>query len=98
VRRLRRLALTGLLASGLVWGASTAVGAQPQGPSQNDFRPMTPEDLAQQEHLPATPLVFSAYGFVWLALATYVFTLWRRVARVERELGDVTARLGARRR
>jgi CcmD family protein len=59
---------------------------------------MTAEDVAQQEHLPATPLVFAAYGFVWLALLVYVLTLWRRVARVERELRDVTTRLEARRR
>jgi CcmD family protein len=70
----------------------------PQGAAENEFHTVTAADQAQQEHLPATPLVFSAYGFVWVALATYVFTLWRRVGRVERELADVTSRLEAKRR
>jgi CcmD family protein len=48
------------------------------------------------EPIPAAPLVFFAYGFVWFALLTYIFLLWRRMGRVERELADVTARLQSR--
>ncbi|MCC7007358.1 MAG: CcmD family protein [Acidobacteria bacterium] len=50
-----------------------------------------------KEQLPAAPLVFAAYAFVWLALVVYVYSLWRRVARVERDLVDVNSRLQARR-
>ena len=69
-----------------------------QGPSQSEFKPVTAQDMANEEHLPATPLVFTAYGFVWVSLVVYVFTLWRRLSRVERELADVNARLEAKRR
>jgi CcmD family protein len=50
----------------------------------------------QVETLPATPLVFVAYAFVWLALIGYVFFVWRGLARVEGELADIRQRLGGR--
>jgi len=49
------------------------------------------------EVLPATPFVFIAYAFVWVALIGYVFGLWRRLARVEGELKQVVARLEGQR-
>ena len=48
---------------------------------------------APREELPATPLVFYAYAFVWLALIGYVFLMWRRMARVEQDLAAVQRRL-----
>ena len=50
-------------------------------------------EAAPREVLPATPLVFYAYSFVWLALIVYVFTIWRRMARVEQDLAAVQRRL-----
>lgn len=55
-----------------------------------------PADSLPQEVLPATPFVFWAYAIVWLALVIYVFALWRRLSRVERELADVNAKLARR--
>lgn len=52
------------------------------------FEPVAPGDLGQ-ETLPATPLVFTAYGFAWLALIVYLFFLWRRIGRVEAELAEL---------
>jgi CcmD family protein len=67
------------------------LGAQ-QPPAQVDgFQKMS--SLAPREVLPATPLVFYAYSFVWLALLAYVFSIWRRMSRVEQELADVQRRL-----
>ncbi len=77
----------------LIWSAAAVVLAQePQG----QFLPVTPGQM--QEPIPAAPLVFTAYGFVWVALAAYVILLWRRLSKVERELSDVNARLQASRR
>jgi CcmD family protein len=59
--------------------------------AQGEFVTMKPGEL--QEKLPATPLVFIAYAFVWVALAFYVFLMWRRLARVERDLADVRGKL-----
>ena len=81
------IATVGVLALGVA-----AVAAQGQG--KDGF--VAASDITR-ESLPATPLVYGAYGFVWLALITYVFLLWRRISKVEKELADVTAKLGARR-
>jgi len=62
---------------------------------QNEFVPMKSGDV---EQLPATPLVFFAYAFVWGALILYLFVLWRRVSKVERELADLNGRLQGGRR
>lgn len=55
------------------------------------FVPMSA--AAPREVLPATPLVFYAYAFVWVALIAYVFSIWRRMARVEQDLAAVQRRL-----
>ena len=62
--------------------------------AQDQFVPFTGTG---QETLPATPLVYAAYGIVWLVLLVYVFSLWTRLNRVERELKDVSSRLKAAR-
>lgn len=59
--------------------------------AQEQFQKVKPGEL--QEQLPATPLVFIAYAFVWGALAFYVFLMWRRLGRVERDLADVRGKL-----
>ena len=80
-------------AVGLVVVAGPVVLAQaPQNPQE--FLPLTD---AGRETLPALPLLYIAYAFVWLALLAYVFLLWRRIGRVERELADVNAKLASRR-
>ena len=70
--------------------AGSVVSAQ----GTQGFVPAT--DIAH-ESLPATPLVYGAYGFVWVALMVYVFLLWQRIGKVERELADVTAKIAKRR-
>jgi CcmD family protein len=58
---------------------------------QDAFEKVKPGEI--QESLPATPFVFAAYAFVWIALAFYVFIMWSRLKRVERDLADVRAKL-----
>jgi CcmD family protein len=67
------------------------VAAQPPDPAQGGFVPI--DQLPAPESFPAAPLVIAAYAVVWLAVFLYVWSVWRRLARVERELKDVTARL-----
>lgn len=93
---IRRVALTtAALAAAIYWSAVSLI-AQGAPTAQDGFVPVKPGELGQ-EQLPATPLVFAAYAFVWLAVLTYVFTIWRRVNKIERELVDVNAQLKARR-
>ena len=85
MKRLRSVVgAVGVLGS-VLWSATLAA----QDP-QSQF---VPADTLPQEVLPATPFVFGAYAFAWLALLAYVYALWRRIGKVERELSDVTARL-----
>jgi CcmD family protein len=94
MRRLARLVC--LLV--LVFAAAPTLSAQGPDPGSapSQFEPVRPGDLSQ-EQLPAAPLVFAAYAFVWFALVSYVFMLWRRLMHVERELAALSSRLSSRR-
>ena len=84
----------------MIWKALTAVAVVVAGAvvsAQAQGSGYVAPDSIQRETLPATPLVYAAYGFVWVALIAYVFLLWRRIGRVEREIAEVNAKLGARR-
>lgn len=83
IRHVRALILAGLLAlPGLA-------AAQPQ-PSADEFVPMT--EVPASEQIPALPLVAAAYGFVWVALVAYVWSLSSRLKAVEREVAELEAR------
>lgn len=84
----------------LVWlGVSTeARGQQPPPASppraappaaQDEYVPIS--EVPQDEQLPAVPLVFIAYGLIWLAVLVYVLTIWRRQTAVQKEI-DVLKR------
>ena len=89
---MKKLAL--LMTIVLVALAATTAAAQP--PAQDGFVPV--DQLPGQEQLPAAPLLATAYAVAWTAVFVYVWTVWRRLAKVERELADVSRRLppGAR--
>ena len=69
---------------------------QPAPPpsSQEDFVPVS--TLPQTEQLPAAPLLIAAYAFVWVALMVYVWSLWKRMTKLERELADLQRRMPTR--
>jgi CcmD family protein len=67
---------------------STPTAAQPP---QDQFVPM--KSLPQQEQLPAAPLLVTAYGFVWAVLLVYLWTIWRRLMKVEREMQQLSSRV-----
>jgi CcmD family protein len=62
-----------------------------QPPTPDGFVPMS--EVTNREVLPATPLVFYAYAFVWVALMGYLWVIWRRIGQVEQDLAAVTRRL-----
>ena len=51
-----------------------------------------------KESLPAGPLLYTAYAVVWLVLIGYLFMLWRRLDRVEKEMREVAARMASSKR
>jgi CcmD family protein len=64
-----------------------------QTPAPEGFVPV--DQLPGQEELPAAPLVAAAYGVAWAAVLIYLFSIWRRLAAVEREMADVARRVSA---
>jgi hypothetical protein len=75
----------------LLAGAPATAIAQPQTPQQQEgFVPV--DQLPGQEELPAAPLLAAAYGVAWAAVLIYLFSIWKRLGTVERELADVTRR------
>lgn len=63
----------------------------PPGGASPDFVPLNA--LPQAEQLPAAPLLIGAYAFVWVALLVYVWSLWKRMTKLERELADLQRRV-----
>jgi len=55
-----------------------------QPPPQTEFVPMN--TLPPGDQLPSAPLLVAAYSFVWLATLFYVWTIWRRLGKVEADM------------
>lgn len=68
-----------------------ALSLQP-APAGDDFQPVS--QVPAQEQLPAAPMVMIAYAVVWVMTVGFVFSVWRRLDKVEQELRDVERRVG----
>ena len=85
-----------LLAAGPAAHVSLSAQEQPaKRPAQDEFVPLS--ELPPQEQLPAAPLLIAAYSVAWIVVAGYLFSIWRRMGRVEQELAEVSRRLQQRR-
>ena len=51
---------------------------------QTEFVPIN--ELPPADQLPAAPLLITAYAFVWLALMIYLWSIWRRLGKVEADM------------
>jgi CcmD family protein len=72
--------------------AASTVRAQQQPPGASDgFVPV--DDLKPQEQIPAAPFVMAAYAVAWIAVFGYMWSIWQRLNRVERELAEVSRRV-----
>jgi CcmD family protein len=65
-----------------------AAHAQPQPPK--DF--VAVDETQPGEQIPAMPLIASAYGFIWVGVLVYVWSIGRRLQKVEGELADLETR------
>ena len=66
----------------IVLAGAPALAFQPA--QQSEFVPVT--ELPAGDQLPAAPYLIAAYVFVWLAAMLYVWTVWRRLIKVEAEM------------
>jgi CcmD family protein len=65
-----------------------------QPAARDEFVPA--KDVPPEDQLPAAPLLIAAYGVAWLVIVVYVWSLWRRLGRVEGELQTLNGRLSSR--
>lgn len=72
---------------------STTWAAQPPA-GQDEFVPAG--SLPPVEGLPAAPMVIAAYAFVWIALFVYLWSVWRRLQKTERDIADLERRAAGR--
>jgi len=86
----KRLALAVICSFSVIAGAAQA--QQPPTPPEG-FVPAS--SLPSQEQLPAAPLVMGAYAVAWIAVFGYLWSIWQRIGRVERDLADVSRRIAA---
>jgi CcmD family protein len=88
MRLLRALALlAALIAIPAAW-PSTAMANQPRPPE--GFVPV--DGVPPGEEIPAINMVAAAYGFAWVALLGYVWSIAKRLKQVETELSDLESR------
>ena len=72
----------------LVLSGPSVAFAQPQPPK--DFVPV--DESQPGEQIPALPLIAGAYGFIWVVLLGYVWSVGRRLQKVEGELAELESR------
>ena len=71
--------------------ATPAFATQPPS-AQGEYVPATPGTATEQ--LPAAPLLIGAYAFVWVAAMGYVWTIGRRLNKVEDDLRALERKTG----
>ena len=93
VKRLLALVLSALalLAALNADGAPVSAQQPPQAPE--GFVPAG--DLPAREELPAAPLLIAAYAVAWILIFGYLWSIWQRLARVERDIAEVSRRVEA---
>jgi CcmD family protein len=78
-----------LLCAAVILAAPGALAAQPQ-PSPDEFVPVA--EVPPEEQIPAINLIGAAYGFVWIAVVAYVWSLGRRLQKAEADLAALERR------
>ncbi len=64
--------------------------AQQPPAAQDGFVPAS--SLPPGQQLPAAPFLVGSYAFFLALMVFYLWTIWRRIDRVEREMRDLTRR------
>ncbi len=73
-----------MLVVGIMMGGVSLDASSQIPPAQDEFIPL--EQVPPGDQLPAAPLLVAAYILIWLAVLVYVWSIWRRMMTVEREL------------
>lgn len=87
------LAFAGTLSGGSVI-AGELLSQEEMLAGQEEFVPIS--ELPPEDRLPAAPLLIAAYSFVWVVLLVYLWSIWRRLAKLEKEFEDFTRTVSLR--
>ena len=79
--------------SSMILLTAPAYAFQPAA-GQSEFVPVN--QLPPADQLPAAPLLIAAYAFVWVVLMLYLWSLWRRLGKVEIDMASLEQRSAAR--
>jgi hypothetical protein len=74
--------------------APAALAQPPQEP-QTGFVPL--DSLPPSEKMAAAPLLIASYAFFLVAMMVYLWTIWRRLGKVEKDMQDLARRQGTTR-
>jgi len=84
----------GFLLALLLAAPLAAQQPQPKAAAQDEFVPVS-QPLSPQDTIPAPRLVATAYGFIWVLLLGYVWSVRSRLTKVEREMATLSQRVSA---
>jgi CcmD family protein len=88
--RLRRLLIA--LTSFVLVSVPALAMQPPKG--QSEFVPV--DTLPAADQLPAAPLLVTAYAFAWIAVMVYLWSIWRRLNKVEDEMRALSQKVPRR--
>lgn len=62
----------------------------PQTPARDAYVPI--DQLPPSEQMPSAPFVVAAYSAVWLVAMFYLWSIWRRIGKVEEDMQGLARR------
>jgi CcmD family protein len=87
---MKKVVLILVMLAAFVPATAFAQQPPPTPAAQEGFVPI--DQLKPKEEMPAAPLVMAAYAIAWLVIFGYVWSLWRRLQKVEMEIAEVSRR------
>ena len=62
----------------------------PTEPARDQYLPI--DQLPPSERMPSAPFVIAAYAVIWAVAMFYLWTIWRRTAKVEEDMQALARR------
>jgi hypothetical protein len=63
---------------------ATLFAQPPQTPARDQYVPI--DQLPPNEQMPSAPFVVAAYSAVWIIAMLYLWSIWRRIGKVEADM------------
>jgi CcmD family protein len=89
-----RRAIVAVASVVMVFAFSAPLAALQPTAAQEEYLPV--DMLPPGQELPAAPFLIAAYAFVWVAAVAYIWSVWRRLNKVEAEMRTLERRRGHR--